>query len=273
MELSQMSILRWAAPATADNNDALLTVMGRAEARSARARELGLSWPPGKRVGRPGRQALYERLLTKFLHEDRLDEMAHLDSKIVPVWWEPGMGLQQPHPDAQLVMEAHAVADQQQHPAEELDEEPGLEPEPKRAKKSAAPRVRVPLAARIWFLGFAQRDWSSWSLAKSLRHAKQLAPDLFRGVHPDTPRRWSLPETPTALSVAKGRKSKIAPAVVQDLSVICLSLEKTNTAFSTLIIKKIAAERHGVEVSTEWVRRLLIGTGPVVQGAAACGFH
>ena len=62
-------------------------------------------------------------------------------------------------------------------------------------------KVHVAAEVRTWFLEYAgfQKTKYGWPLARSLRQAKELAPELFRDVHKDTPMRWAPARTPSAL--------------------------------------------------------------------------
>eukprot|EP00971_Amphidinium_carterae_P056134 1107116-Amphidinium_carterae.1 len=61
----------------------------------------------------------------------------------------------------------------------------------------------------------------NWWFAQCLRQAQEWAPDVFGGVHPDTPRRWSFPGK-TEDKDARERPTKIPPPVAQILATVVL---------------------------------------------------
>ena len=85
--------------------------------------------------------------------------------------------------------------------AEEPKHEPGEEPDGQdEDQPGKRPHVVVDNDVKERFLGFKElmRKRHGWGLAQSLRYAALLAPELFAGMHPDTPRKWTL-------RVARGR--------------------------------------------------------------------
>ena len=72
--------------------------------------------------------------------------------------------------------------------SEEPKHEPGEEPDGQDEDQGKRPHVVVDNDVIPY----------GWELAQSLRYAALLAPELFAGMHPDTPRKWKL-------RVARGR--------------------------------------------------------------------
>jgi hypothetical protein len=85
---------------------------------------------------------------------------------------------------------------------------------PETPQKVRRKKVHVPPEARAWFLEYAdfQAKKYSWPLARSLRQAKELAPELFLHVHKDTPQRWVNPESqrPCVSSLSSVALTKLA---------------------------------------------------------------
>ena len=99
--------------------------------------------------------------------------------------------------DSDLQPEEHLEYPWDEECADEVAAEAGSGPKglaeqlletPKKVRKK---KVTVPPEAKAWFLeySFFQASKYGWPVARSLRMAKELAPDLFRDVNKDTPAR------------------------------------------------------------------------------------
>ena len=169
------------------------------EWRQAEAHRLLLPWPrPRKSVapGRPSRQEKFEDAIYTALQMKRLP--MGLESSTVPLWWMPGMELVRTvHNTIEEMKELSTECPgeqgaQQEAHGKEIQQEAQAEDERQEPAKKKRKKVHVPPEAREWFLEYAeyQAQKYSWPLARSLRQAKALAPELFRDVHKDTPARW-----------------------------------------------------------------------------------
>ncbi|CAK0809199.1 unnamed protein product [Prorocentrum cordatum] len=209
-----------------------------AEWKRAEAERLGIPWPRPrvhKRVGRPSRQEHFHDAIYFALGKQSLPE--GLETADVPGWWERGMGLVRTVAVATEDMQQAALGGPRQGDVEadpwQLLEMPGegregshaserghaeeeggalagggdMETPPKKKRKQ---KVLVPDEAKAWFLEYVeyQKKRYDWSMARSLRMAKELAPDIFRYVQKDTPFRWG--EKRSVANTMNGKLSDVA---------------------------------------------------------------
>ena len=92
--------------------------------------------------------------------------------------------------------------------------------QPPPAKRQRKPPTVVPEHAKRWFLAFAQRqkEKESWPLTETVRVAADVCPELFQGLHSDTPRKWAAQLDKQKKQV--GRHELVDLAVLTRLSVL-----------------------------------------------------
>ena len=179
-----------------------------AELRVKRAADLGLPWPKKPRgVGRPSDTFLWQEQLHKAIDRDDLREGLTAQP---PPWWKPGKPLTRPVEEVIEMLMGDDKRDGEVVPgaragdsggAEEPKHEPGEEPDGQdEDQPGKRPHVVVDNDVKEWFLGFKElmRNRNGRGLAQCFRYAALLAPELFAGMHRDTPRKWKL-------RVARGR--------------------------------------------------------------------
>lgn len=192
-----------------------------AEAKKAsEAARIGLAWPRcgRRRVGAPSRQDRWVELLYAQINQGLLIPEGLTAN--VPGWWTPGQSLVSavdalsaelaeiptptPPPSADPVVDAAAIE------AVEAPDPEAVGVPPKKRYKTMDPDVKE------WFLTThdVMVAKHNWGLVRALRWAKQVAPELFAHLHPDTPRKWKA----EPLAEKRGRRSLLSAGVVSHLA-------------------------------------------------------
>jgi hypothetical protein len=268
--------------------------------RAEVAARLSLPWPEPRSkssVGRPTRQTYFRAVIYQAIRTDSLPEqLCCID---VPQWWSKGSPVFLT--DAELAQRARMSA---QSAAVVEDQGPFdpwafLEPvadeasqadadfveqvsTPQTKKRSSAEddeessvnkkrkKHQVSDEAKAWFLEYVecQKVRFGWGLAKCLRDAQALAPEIFGGVHVDVPRRWQVPSP-------KAKKTDVLPdAVLTILGEVAIAVTKelplSARTISGVLQKEV--DRLSVEyrVTEAWTREFLhtlglsykLGAGP-----------
>ena len=79
-------------------------------------------------------------------------------------------------------------------------------------------KTTMPSEVKSWFLEYAalQKKRCNWDMVRTLNQARLLAPELFNGIHSDTPRRWIDAKKNNLKSMR--RPSEVTPAMITVLS-------------------------------------------------------
>eukprot|EP00971_Amphidinium_carterae_P227188 4506508-Amphidinium_carterae.1 len=115
---------------------------------------------------------------------------------------------------------------------------------------------------QIWLLHFMRHMESTkkWSGRKTFATVQTMVPEVFGELHPDSWRRWD-----EAKSIVKkktrGRKAKVSPAALHELTLLAHQLASAGVPFSIDIFREINNQRLNLEMSRGWVHVFLLGAG------------
>eukprot|EP00971_Amphidinium_carterae_P277313 5503771-Amphidinium_carterae.1 len=130
----------------------------------------------------------------------------------------------------------------------------GPVPKPKRRKK-----VHVSDDVKNWFLDYCDIQWSrfQWPTTKCLKEAQALAPELFGGIHADTPRKWSR----TPCKASSGRHQLLPDAHMTVLSEyvthVCEQLPVNSPVLTVVFNEHLKNMGLKITVSERWTRRFV----------------
>lgn len=233
--------------------------------RVAEAARLGLEWPLKSRApGRPSRATLFREAVGQALCENRFDEVVALASLEPHAAWQPGGPL--------LVTEAVASEYAKSigahvKPVAAPAMPTGRAPEadvPGESRKKRRKAADVPQRVRDAFLSWAkhQENRHKWPMTKCLRVAAEVAPEVFGELHPDTPRKWKMSSGAEESASKRGRKGKLTPGHLVELSAITHTLVGNGVPFSADIFQQLANRVMSPStVSLRWCQRFLNSEG------------
>ena len=150
--------------------------------------------------------------------------------------------------------------------AEEPKHEPGEEPDGQDEDQPGnRPHVVVDNDVKEVYHGFKEltRKRHGWELAQSLRYAALLAPELFAGMHPNTPRKWKL-RVARGCGVPPGRARALPTDVCADLALtasrICTRVPTSSPVMAVVFEAQLEALGHP-PMAERSVRELLSKLG------------
>ena len=121
-------------------------------------------------------------------------------------------------------------------------------------------KVIVPHEAQVWFLEYAeyQKHKYGWPLSKSMRHAKELAPELFRDVHCDTPRRWQAQKQPRSEPGTSKVLSSVALTKLADIArATATAVPVSAPVYRIMFLEQLRDMKIECDLPLSWVASFL----------------